>query len=155
VTLADLREHQRSSAASYLFALHECCRRRFRNAALLVGADTARWPGLDGLEKNPSYDLRPLLSFWTEVVERYNAELFDPQIDLFRGPEAQLDRFSQFIHWRLWPVLAKENEVVRNVLRAAGSLPSKNRSRATSALVACITDLPFDLNCRIDPEDAE
>jgi hypothetical protein len=155
VNESELRQLQERNASTYLFALHQRCRPRFVNAARLVGANTGQWPYLDKIGVTHPVALDPLLPFWRALVGRYNAELFDPQMELLGNPEPQLERFNQFVYWRLWPVLTAENEVVRNVLRATGSLSSKDAASASSALVTYIANMPFRLESRIDLEDAE
>lgn len=119
------------------------CLRRFTDAARLVGADLAQWPSLPSPWSDVRIDLAPLLPFWRSVCERYNRDIHDGQLDLLRDSNAPDVIFSEFIHWRLWPVVVSEHECVRNVLRAVGSLPSRDRLAASNALVAFIADLEF------------
>jgi hypothetical protein len=150
---AELRRFQQDAAATFLFSLHERCRRRFTNAARLVGADLAQWPSLTVIGAREPVDLSPLLPFWDTVRDRYMSEMFDSQMQLFGRAEPQCDQFSQFIHWRLWPRMASEDECVRNVLRVTGSLPSRDPQGASYALITYIAELPFHLT--MQPLDAE
>jgi hypothetical protein len=83
--------------------------------------------------------------FWGRVCERYNREIFDPQCDLW-PPLAMEEAFSQFVYWRLWPLMASENECVRNILRVAGSLPSRSSTQAAQALVMYMDELTFNVD---------
>jgi hypothetical protein len=154
VNRQELRRHQVDSAAAYLFPLIDRCRLRVLNAVHLIGADPAQWPGLTRAA-DASVDFGPLWPFWLAVIDRYNREVFDPQTELFGEPEPQLTRFSQFVHWRVWPALAKDNECVRNVLRALRLLPSHDSQRAMDALVYFIGELPIGMRLAADPGQEE
>ena len=144
-----LEVHQRTSLVAYVGSLYNTCVRRFRTAALLVGADLRQWPAIDRY-MSTTVSLAPFSPFWGRVCERYNREIFDPQWDLW--PPATIEEaFSQFVYWRLWPLIASENECVRNVLRVAESLPSKSKTQAAHALVVYIDDLTLDVD--IEPRD--
>jgi hypothetical protein len=154
VSDAKLRAHQQAAAIAYLTALHDLCRRRFLQAARLVGADPAQWPHLAEAGVTTSVELGPLLPFWSVLSDRCRAELFTPQIELFGPREPQIERFSQFVHRCLWPLLASENECVRNVLRATGTLPARDRSGPAGALVIYMRELKLAADIRPpEPED--
>lgn len=124
-------------------------------AARLIGADPAQWPDLVQ-SAEAKIDLGLLWPFWLVLVDRYNQELFDPQMQLLGEPEPQLTRFSQFIHWRVWPALTGDDECVRNVLRATRALPSRDRQRAAEALVGYAQEMPFADRARVvDPGNEE
>ncbi len=151
---AELRAHQQAAAIAYLTALHDRCRRRFLQAAWLVGADPAQWPHLADAGVTTSVELGALLPFWSVLCDRYRAKLFTPQSELFGPREPQIERFSQFVHWRLWPLLASENECVRNVLRATGTLPARDRTGPAGALVIYMRELRLAADIRPpEPED--
>lgn len=147
MSAATLRAHQQAAAIPYLTALHDRCRRRFLQAARLVGADPAQWPHLAGAGVTTSIEMGPLLPFWSVLCDRYRAELFTPQSELF-GPREPHERFSQFVHWRLWPLLASENECVRNVLRATGTIPARDRTGPAGALVLYMRELTLAADSR-------
>lgn len=130
-------EHQRAARVAYLGSLHERCVRRFRDAALLVGAELAQWPAVQNWPEHRA-ELGALGPFWTRVCERYNAGVYDPRPDLLRPDDAPDDLFSRFVHWRLWPLLVSDNECTRNVLRATGSLPCRAPAAAGRALAAAM-----------------
>jgi hypothetical protein len=142
-----LEIHERSSLVPYMSSLYDRCVSRFRNAALLVGADLRQWPAMDRYTSS-SVDLAPFAVFWERVCKRYNCDVFDSQHDLLRKSADLQTAFSQFIHWRLWPLVASENECARNVLRVAESLPSKSKAQAARALVVYIDDLSFDVDMK-------
>jgi hypothetical protein len=144
-----LEVHQRTSLVAYVGSLYETCVRRFRTAALLVGADLRQWPAIDR-HMSTTVNLAPFTFFWGRVCERYNREIFDPQCDLW-PPASTEEAFSQFVYWRLWPLMASENECVRNVLRVAGSLPSRSTSQAAQALSVYIDELTFHVD--MQPRD--
>jgi hypothetical protein len=150
----ELRRHQVDSAAAYLFPLFDRCRLHFLNAVNLIGADPAQWPGLRQ-PADAKVDLGPLWPFWLAVIDRYNREVFDPQTELFGEREPQVTRFSQFVHWRVWPAVTGDNECVRNVLRALRVLPSHDSQRAVDALVCFIRELPIGMRLAADPGHEE
>jgi hypothetical protein len=146
-----LETHQRTSLVPYISSLFTRCVARFRSAALLVGADMRQWPAIDRY-MSTSVDLAPFADFWARVCNRYNRDVFGSQSDLWQKSADLETEFSQFIHWRLWPLVASENECARNVLRIAGSLPSKSQEQAARALVVYIDDLTFDVDMKpLDP----
>jgi len=139
--------HQRVARLSYVNSLHELCARRFRDAAMLVGADLEQWPALRRWTEHRA-DLTHFDAAWKQVCDRYNAELYDPQLDLFlKEPPDEV--FSRFVHWRLWPVLASDNECARNVLRVAGTLPCHNPADAGAALSLALAEWPLQMRMQI------
>ena len=155
------RVHQRTGLVSYVGALAQTCIRRFRDSALLVGADLEQWPMMKNAYSE-RIDLVRLAPFWTKVCDRYNREIYEPQLslslpskELLRLKEEKVreeDVFSRFIHWRLWPIIASENECVRNVLRAVGFLPSQSPLCAADALAYFVEEMSFHASMyRPDP----
>jgi hypothetical protein len=154
VTVEALRAHQYEVAAALLSDLHRRCRLRFIAAARLVGVNLSQWPELLRHGTSTSIDLGPLLPFWDRLCARFEAELFDPQMPLLDAVQPPGRQFDDFVATHLWPAVTAWNECVRNVLRATGSLPSRDRRRAAGALVAVIDELPFAPRLPF-PEDLE
>jgi hypothetical protein len=145
------KAHQATSMVAYVGSLYRTCLHRFRDAALLVGADLRQWPAIDAF-MSTEVDLAPFSPFWGRVCDRYNCDICDPQRDLLRRSAPVEESFSQFIHWRLWRMLASENECVRNVLRGAGVLPCNHEFDAVRALIVYIDGLTFTVDMRpLDP----
>lgn len=157
----DLNTHQTASMVAYVGALAKTCVVRFRDSALLVGADLNQWPPIKEFFTR-RIDLWRLVPFWTQVCFRYNRDVYDPQAavsfaandikNVGREVTREDEAFSRFIHWQLWPIIASENECVRNVLRSVDFLPSKNPQRAVEALVLYIDEMAFSAEIyRPDP----
>ena len=146
-----LEAHQATAMVAYVGALFQTCLRRFRDAALLVGADLRQWPAIERF-MSTEVDLAPFSPLWERVCNRYNLDIYDPQCDLLLRSAPVEESFSRFIHWRLWPMVASENECVRNVLRAAGALPCKRDFDAVRALIVHIEGLTFKVEMKpLDP----
>lgn len=147
-----LVHHQQHSFESYMAALVRTCIRRFRDAAYLVEANLDQWPKLEAANSGGIY-VYYLIPFWERVCERYNRDVYDPQLKLsLPGREiyhfavehvTEEAIFSQFVHWRLWPIIASENSLCRDVLRAVEALPTKNIQRAVSHLTDYVDDMAF------------
>jgi len=142
-----LEAHQATSMVAYVWALHQTCMRRFRGAAILVGADLRQWPAIENF-MSTEVDLAPFSLFWGRVCEKYNHDVYDRQCDLLRRTAPAEESFSRFIHWRLWPMLASENECVRNMLRAAKALPCGREFDAVRALIVFIDGLTFEVDMK-------
>lgn len=157
----DLNAHQTASMVAYVGALAKTCVVRFRDSALLVGADLNQWPPINEFFTR-RINLGRLVPFWTQVCFRYNRDVYDPQLAIsFAANDIMNDGsegiredviFTRFIYWRLWPIIASENECVRNVLRSVDFLPSQNPQRAVEALVLYIDEMAFSADIyRPDP----
>lgn len=123
------------TAIQMLNRLAMTCRRRFLLSANLV---EIRGPVIDGLCKFGSWesvDLGPLIRAWRCLCDRYRAELYDPQMSLFRDPKSQLmEDWDRFVYRELIPELVRDDSLVRNVLRALGGLPCKSPEKAADAV---------------------
>ena len=114
--------------------LHDCIR-RFLAAGSLVGLDGPVFKSLRDARYEGNVDLTLLFPAWEVICARYRQERFDQQASLFKDHRVEsLERWGQFLHWELFPHLLRENEFVRNVLRAAGLLPCGSKDQAASAL---------------------
>jgi hypothetical protein len=129
-----------------LSSLLQDCIRRFLAAGSLVGLDGPVFKSLGDARYAGNVDLTALFPAWEVICERYRRERFDQQPSLFKDHRVEsLERWGQFLHWELFPHLLRENEFVRNVLRATGLLPCRSQQQATSALCGHIREmsLPF------------
>lgn len=70
----DLARHMQEARVAYLSALLDRCRRRFVEAARLVGAEVAQWPNLNVVGVRTGVDVFDLLPFWDELCRRYRLE---------------------------------------------------------------------------------
>jgi hypothetical protein len=156
-----LIQHQHFSFESYVGSLARTCIRRFRDAARLVEANLDHWPKLEKANSGRIY-VYNLITFWERVCERYNRDVYDPQL-ILSLPGRELYHmaiehvteeaiFSQFVHWRLWPIIASENNCCRDVLRAIEALPTKDMKRTVSHLTDYVEDMEFSADiCRPEP----
>jgi len=146
---AATQQLQTRSALSDLLTRSEM---RFLNAANLINL---RGPVIERLRRAMSdrqTDLTPLLPVWRLICERYRDDLYDPQASLFEDHRHEiLERWRKFVHWELFPALLREDEFVRNVLRAVELLPSHSPAKAIDALLHHIAEI--DLPCGVPPWD--
>lgn len=133
---------QEQGTRSDLSTLVTRCKRRFLKAAHLVNA---KGQVIDRIERSlvgGLTDLTPLLPAWRLVCERYRDDRYDPQENLFQPHEAEvLERWGQFVYWSLLPSLLREDEFVRNVLRALELLPSRSPTQAADAVFHHIAEM--------------
>lgn len=158
----ELQNDQSRGLVPYVGALAQTCIRRFRDSALLVGANLEQWPAIKE-SFSRRIDLTRLAPFWSHVCLRYNRDVYDPQqaisfvteddpIKFARESMREDMIFSRFIYWRLWPIIASENECVRNILRSVDFLPSQDPRRAVEALTFYIDEMAFSADIyRPDP----
>ena len=129
-----------------LSSLLQDCIRRFLAAGSLVGVDGPIFKGLRDVRYEGHVDLAPLFPAWEVICERYLKERFDQQPSLFKDHRVEsLEHWGQFLHWELFPHLLRENEFVRNLLRATPLLPCHSHQQAACALSDHIREmsLPF------------
>jgi hypothetical protein len=118
------------------------CVRRFLAAAALVGLDGPTIKRIQDARYEGNLDLTPLCPIWNLICERYRNERFDPQESLFKEHSQDvLERWGQFLHWELFPLFLRENEFVRNVLRAVGLLPCRSREQVVSTMCQYVSDM--------------
>lgn len=130
IGIDDLDRHMHEARVAYLSALFDRCRRRFVEAARLVGADLAQWPNLNVVGVRTGVDVFDLLPFWDELCRRYRLERTEAQNALFEDNPSAAEAFSRWVYWELWPLLGMDGGVVRAVLRATGALPDDDRAVA-------------------------
>ena len=135
-TADELTRHMHEARVAYLSALYDRCRRRFVEAARLVGAEVAQWPNLRIIGVKTGVDVFDLLPFWDELCRCYRLERAEEQLTLFDDNPSAAEAFSRWVCWELWPLLAMDGGVVRAVLRACGALPTNDRATAGYFLVA-------------------
>lgn len=118
-----------------LLALAMLCRRRFLRSADLLEMRSKVIETLRYLGYTERVDLSPLVPAWRVLCDRYLEEFYDPQRNLFSGEiSEQLVDWSRFVYHRLLPQVVRDDELVRNVLRALGALPCKSSQEAAATL---------------------
>ena len=148
-----LRKHQWDAKLFYLDALARRCRRRFIEAAVLIGADLEQWPDLGRIGgPRVNCDVGHLIPFWDELCAHYVTKFEQMQTSMLNimednaagvlTPEAI---FSQWIHWQMWPRMTEDDGVVRAVLRAVRCLPSRNPERAAEYLSIYLEHLELNV----------
>lgn len=153
-TAVELVRHMEEARVAYLSALFDRCRRRFVEAARLVGAEVAQWPNLTVVGVRAGVDVFDLLPFWDELCRRYRQERAEAQIELFSDNPSAAEAFSRWVYWELWPLLAMDGGVVRAVLRACGALPADDRATAGYYLVAHVRGMSIAPKMvALDPEN--
>ena len=141
---------------AYLAALFDRCRRRFVEAARLVGAELAQWPDLIVVGVRTGVDVFDLLPFWDELCRRYLGERAAVQLTLFDDNPSAAEAFSRWVDWELWPLLGMDGGVVRAVLRATGALPTEDRATAGYYLVAHVRGMEIAPRLvALDPENLD
>ena len=101
-------DHQTASMATYVGSLSETCVRRFRESALLVGADLNQWSAIKNFFMERIYPKR-LTPFWRQVCLRYNREIYNPQLALSLGrkdfmrdgnkDDCEITNFNRFVYF--------------------------------------------------------
>lgn len=135
MTREDLAAHQADGGKAALFALYSLCRRRFLRAMDLLEQPRDRAGPLVRLGQTDPVDLAPLWPAWQELCRRYRDELYDPQTDLFAPTTSDpAQSWERFVHHRLFPTLVRDDELVRNLLRALGGLACRSPSDAAHAI---------------------
>lgn len=131
----EFRAFQRKRAVIDLTSLLMACRRRFLQAASLLEMPTSGLAGLMSLGVDAPVDCEPLLGPFAILAERYVDLFFSPQADLLSEPgQGQGESWARYFHSVQMPLLLANDEVVRNLLRAVGALPSRQGEQAIAAL---------------------
>lgn len=135
--IEQLASYQSEGARTALFALFGCCRRRVVRALELLEISGRRRTAIGRVGVTDAVDLAALLSPWDVVCRRYRSELYDPQIDMFvpNGEQQPFRAWDSFVHHKFIPSVVREDETVRNVLRAVGAMPCRSGDDAVMALV--------------------
>ena len=142
MTRDELAAFQADGAKTDLFALYSLCRRRFLHAADLLELPRDRLGPIAAMSGWETVDLAPLLPAWSILCGRYRDEGYDPQVNLFApSASAPAEAWSRFVHHRLFPTLARDDELVRNVLRAVGAIPCRSSANAAEALCLRLTEM--------------
>ncbi|HEX6899318.1 MAG TPA: hypothetical protein VF789_06370 [Thermoanaerobaculia bacterium] len=134
MTKAALAELQRQETAGMLFYLAMLCRRRFLRSAYLVEMRSKVIDALRDLGQVERVDLSSLVPAWNVLCGRYLEEIYDPQGELFSAGSPQADDWSRFVYHKLLPQVVRDDELVRNVLRALGALPCNSPQEAAAVL---------------------
>jgi hypothetical protein len=143
VTIQEFEQVQFHGGRGHLASLILLCARRFSDAAHLLGIRGREIDRVRGACSGGT-DPAPLLVVWKVLCDRYRVERYDPQIGLFLDHGAELQaRWGAFLHTELFPELVRENEVVRDVLRVLGLLPTTSVPESAAALANHIKQMGF------------
>jgi len=133
---------QQEWAVPALSSLVEKSLRRYLGAARLLELRGELVEKLQKAAFDGGCDLSPLDSLWHTVRDRFGEELYDPQLELYRDHDTvMLEKWGVFLYQKLIPALCRDDECVRNVLRAVELLPSKSRHAAARALVHFVQEM--------------
>lgn len=85
--------------------------------------------------KTDGVQLWPLLPFYQSLCERYIENFFSPQLDLIDLIKEGADqKWEQYFFWVLVPDLLRQDDLVRNILKAVGLLSCSDPNRASQSL---------------------
>jgi hypothetical protein len=135
LTREELARFQFDDRVHAIFTLATRCRDRFVRAADLV---CLRSPAIDKVRAfgyGEPVSVLPLVDAWRVVCERYLDVRYDAQLALCPGSSVEEpERWIRFVHWELFPKLVRDDELVRDVLRALGRLPCPSPASAAEAV---------------------
>ena len=135
MTTNRIEQLQEDHAAQAINCLVMTCRARFIRSAELVGI---RGPAIDHLRRlgfQEAINVEPLMDAWRYLCRRYRDERYDPQQNLFCNRETELEElWGKFVYHELIPQMLREDELVRNILRAVRGLPCKDPDKAVEAV---------------------
>ncbi len=135
MTTNRIEQLQEEHAAQAINCLVMICRARFIRSAELVGI---RGPAIDYLRRlgfQEAIDVTPLMEAWRYLCKRYCSERYDSQQTLFCNSETELEEiWGKFVYHELIPQLVREDELIRNILRAVRGLPCKDPDKAAEAV---------------------
>ncbi len=142
MTPEDFVRAQQEWAVPVLSSLIEKCLRRYLGAARLLELRGDLVEKLQKAASDGGADLSPLNSLWITICDRFGEEIYDPQLELFRDHDTvMLDKWGVFLYQKLIPALCRDDECVRNVLRAVELLPSRSRHGAARALAHFVEEM--------------
>ncbi|MBU2548012.1 MAG: hypothetical protein KKB20_06370 [Proteobacteria bacterium] len=153
----ELARYQQEESVPALYSFAMQCRRRFLRSADLVGM---RGPVIENLRQlgvREPMELRLLIPAWRCLCERYLSERYDRQMTLFEDFYTHVQKdWECFVYHEVLPNLLLDDELVRNVLRAIGGLPSKSPEEAASMVHHYISELAFPGSPQPwDPEEGQ
>ncbi len=158
LTVEGLARFQIEGRVHTLGSLAMICRARFVRSADLV---CMRSPSIDGVRAfgyRDRVDVSPLLGAWNVICERYLVERYNAQLALL--PDLRIDEpvgWTRFMYYELFPSLVRDDELVRNILRALGVLPCTSPESAADAVHSSLLNmvLPSDPPPWAPEEDIE
>jgi hypothetical protein len=135
-----LKKYQANSSWQAQLDLFTDCYLKFENASRLLEI----WPsGLfarDSIQK--SAVLNGLDPLYDEIAKRYRETIYDPQMTLLQTNDGlAIKKWVWYWDDDVRPWLVAQHDVVREILRATGALPSESMSRARRALIARLAEL--------------
>ena len=146
MNIEQLERVQQEWAQPALSGLVRDCERRYLRAARLLQVRSDEISRLQRASSEGGSELSSLLPFWSALCARYRKVEFDAQASLFQEHDAEVrDHWGRFVYREMWPALCREDECVRNVLRAIGLLHSRSRAAAAAALVRFVEDMALPL----------
>ena len=117
---------------------------------MLVGARSEVISNLKSRSAIQNFDLAALFPVWRFICQRYWAEQFSTQTFLFESHDTGVRRaWDEYVYGELLPALVREGEVVRNVLRSIGGLPTESPEDSVIALFHFVNEM--DLPSRRAP----
>ena len=138
----DQRQACREHSIVILNALVQACRHRFVTAAALLEWQTPTVAAVARLGVRSPVDMWPLMAAYSLLCERYIASFWSPQRSLSRSPGDEPDeRWCAYFYKQAIPALVDRDDVVRNILRAVGSLPCRSPQEAAQALCQTIEEM--------------
>lgn len=147
--------YQAVSAAANVTTLALHCRRRYLHSADLVGVRSAEIERLREFGWKAGIDVAPLMPAWQGLCSRYVNERYDGQSGLFdKYGSSQQEAWCHFVNWTLFSHLLREDEFVRNVLRALGASACTSRHAAADGIHRHLMEMPLPAAAaRYDAED--
>ena len=142
MNVEDLRQACREHSTVILNSLVMQCRQRFLEAAALMEWQTPVVAGVSNLGGRSPVDVWPLVAAYSLACERYISTFYSPQRSLMPTPGGEPDElWCNYIYRELIPDLVARDDVVRNVLRAVGGLPSRSPQEAAHSVYQCCEEM--------------
>ncbi len=120
---------------AYLSSMFQGSVRRFIEAAYLLEIDS---PAVSAWRRilYERVDLAPLLPAFSIIKDRFLKEVHSAQMELFDKSyyDTCLRRWTKFAYHDLLPLLMRNDEFVRNVMRVMGLLPCYSPEEAEKSL---------------------
>jgi hypothetical protein len=135
---------QRSTARRDLSSLVVRCQKKYLQAAQLLELRSRDLEALSAHGVDLPIDPGPLAQPFAVLADKYVDRFFSPQIDLLpESTPAQDEKWLRYLYGILMPHLVLDDDVVRNVLRAVGALPSRQSCEAALALSLRFAEMPL------------
>ena len=136
-----LRREQHAHAGSYLSTIYKACASRYLDAARLLEVDG---PIIAELRKSTweAIDFAPLLDVYLSICQRYNNELYSPQMEILEDADSGVfERWSGYFHHAFVPLFVADDRAVRDILRVMKKLPCDYPRQALAALISEVDNM--------------